>query len=68
MVMRREYLDYVTEYRDRLEPYMAELEQHNQWCRLERTIVPRYSFNKDGVLFVYRVIPAGFIPMQSSVL
>ncbi|KAK2148045.1 hypothetical protein LSH36_519g03074 [Paralvinella palmiformis] len=66
--MRREYLEYVKEYADRLEPYMKELEDSGQWRRLERSPVSNYSFGKDGVVFVYRVIQNGSSSMASKII
>lgn len=55
IVMRKEYLKYVEEYVDRLEPLMAKLEQENKWTLLKRREVNNYSFDRDGVLFRFRV-------------
>jgi len=55
IVMREEYLKDVTEYAGRLEPYMEELEAKGLWKRFSRTVVPKYSFNKNGVVFMYNV-------------
>lgn len=53
--MRREYLKYVTEYTDKLEPLMNKLEQENKWDFIERREVTNYSFDRDGILFKFRV-------------
>lgn len=66
--MRQEYLEYVKEYKDRLVPYMKELEDSGKWRCLEQTVVPNYSFGKDGVVFVCRVLESGFSPMTSEVI
>ena len=55
-MMRREYLSYVEEYKDRLEPLMDKLEDQGQWKKVVRKIVPSYSFQKDGVVYVYQVL------------
>jgi len=55
IVMREEYLSYVKEYVDTLEPLMEELEGKGYWKKLSRTIVPEYSFNKNGVIYAYKV-------------
>ncbi|XP_042871010.1 demethylmenaquinone methyltransferase-like [Penaeus japonicus] len=55
IVMRKEYLDYVEEYKDKLEPYMDQLSQKGKWTKVERKIVPNYSYQKDGVIFIYKV-------------
>ena len=56
IVMRLEYLSYVEEYKDKLEPLMSTLEEKRVWKKIKRTIVPSYSFQKDGVVFVYQVL------------
>ncbi|XP_063614732.1 demethylmenaquinone methyltransferase-like [Penaeus indicus] len=55
IVMRKEYLDYVEEYKDKLEPYMDQLVAKGKWTKVERKVVPNYSYNKDGVIFTYKV-------------
>ena len=56
IVMRLEYLSYVEEYKDKLEPLMNTLEVRGLWRKVERKIVPCYSFQKEGVVFVYQVL------------
>ena len=65
IVMREEYLSYVAEYVGRLEPFMKQLAQTDWWTLEERTVVPKYSFNKNGVIFVYRVNRSGAPPVDS---
>ncbi|XP_005092039.2 uncharacterized protein LOC101863490 [Aplysia californica] len=55
IVMREQYLSSVAEYKDRLEPHMKELTQKGKWEPVSRTVVPRYSFNNNGVVFVFKV-------------
>ncbi|XP_012939075.1 methyltransferase-like protein 27 [Aplysia californica] len=55
VVMRQQYLSIVPEYIDRLEPLMKKLEQQGKWEAVSRTVVPRYSFTNDGVVFVFKV-------------
>lgn len=55
IVMREEYLDYVEEYKDRLEVLMQELEDDGKWESVSRVIVPKYSFDNNGVIFKYKV-------------
>jgi len=54
IVMREEYLETVEQYKD-LEAYMNKLEQDNKWRRVLRDVVPNYSFNKNGIVYIYRV-------------
>ncbi|XP_053400588.1 methyltransferase-like protein 27 [Mercenaria mercenaria] len=53
--MRKEFLENVGEYADKLEPFFAKLERENQLEMVERRVVPNYSFNRDGVLFKIKV-------------
>lgn len=55
IVMREEYLEHVDEYKDSLEPLMQELEDSGKWTRESRVVVPKYSFDNNGVIFKYRV-------------
>jgi len=56
IVMREEYLSYVKEYAETLEPYMNRLEKKGAWRQVGRNVVPEYSFNKNGVVFSYEVL------------
>jgi len=51
IVMRKEYLSYVAEYTDKLEPYIKRMEEEGCWDLVERKVVPNYSFNKEGLVF-----------------
>ncbi|XP_055955314.1 methyltransferase-like protein 27 [Patella vulgata] len=53
IVMREEYLSYVEDYKNKLEPLMAKLEKEGKWRRSSRDVIPNYSFNKNGVVFKY---------------
>ncbi|XP_045206788.2 methyltransferase-like protein 27 isoform X2 [Mercenaria mercenaria] len=55
IVMRKEYLKYVGEYVDRLEPFFAKLERENKMEMIERREVTNYSFDRDGVVFKIKV-------------
>ncbi|KAK7096530.1 hypothetical protein V1264_005815 [Littorina saxatilis] len=55
IVMRQEYLDHVAEYKGRLEPTMKEMESAELWKMVSKTVVPRYSFDNDGVVFKFVV-------------
>ena len=63
--MREEYIFYVAEYVDRLEPFMQQLAEKGWWTVEERTVVPKYSFDKNGVIFVYRVNQSGAPPAHT---
>lgn len=54
IVMREEYLEHVSDYKDKLEPLMKELELSGLWIKLERRIVPKYSFENNGVIFIFK--------------
>lgn len=54
IVMRKEYLSYVKEYTDRLVPMMDKLENEGIWSSVVRLDVPNYSWNKTGIVFVFR--------------
>ncbi|KAK7009317.1 hypothetical protein BgiMline_000826 [Biomphalaria glabrata] len=56
IVMRETYLTSVVEYKDRLEPRMKELELEGKWTSVMRRVVPKYSFENNGVVFVFRVL------------
>lgn len=51
IVMRAEYLQHVPEYSGRLELLMDQMEEDKIWRLHSRTVVPRYSFDNDGVIF-----------------
>ena len=56
IVMREEYLQTVEEYKDKLEPYMDLLEKNGKWKRILRDVVANYSFNKNGLVHLFRVV------------
>ncbi|XP_041368160.1 methyltransferase-like protein 27 isoform X2 [Gigantopelta aegis] len=55
IVMREEYLQYVEEYKDRLEPLLQKWEADGLWKLVSREIVKKYSFDNNGVVFKYSV-------------
>ncbi|BFZ01218.1 hypothetical protein BsWGS_04257 [Bradybaena similaris] len=55
IAMREAYLTSVLEYKDRLEPLMKQLEQEGKWQAVSRTVVPNYSFDNNGVVYIFRV-------------
>ena len=55
LVIREEYLDYVAEYKDRLEPLMQKMaDEEKTWKSVARMQVENYSFRKNGIVFVYQ--------------
>ena len=60
IMMRQEYLQDVAEYRNKLEPLMREYVSSDRWECIERTVLPAYSFGKNGVIFIHRVKCNGF--------
>ena len=68
IVMNNTYLWHVEEYKDRLEPFMHELQQLGKWSRVEKVIEPNHFCDKDGAVFVYRVDEKGCSEFHSKVL
>ncbi|XP_019635807.1 PREDICTED: Williams-Beuren syndrome chromosomal region 27 protein-like [Branchiostoma belcheri] len=56
IAMREEFLHTVEAYRGKLEPAMVALENKGCWERIARDIVPKFYREKDGVVFIYRVL------------
>ncbi|XP_045105486.1 uncharacterized protein LOC123500996 [Portunus trituberculatus] len=56
IVMRKENLVIVEAYKDKLEPYLACLEERNYWTRVSRKVVPDYFCGKDGLILTYKVL------------
>ncbi|XP_055957022.1 uncharacterized protein LOC130012914 [Patella vulgata] len=59
IAMREEYLNYVEEYQNKLEPMMEELEKEGVWEKIDRSIYENHFVGKTGVLFLYRVKDKG---------
>lgn len=55
-IIREEYLTKVEEYTGKLEECFKILESENKIKKVSRTVVPNYSFKKNGVLYVYEVL------------
>lgn len=68
IVMRKEYLRYVEEYVDRLDPLINKLDREQVIELVERREVTNYSFERDGVLFKMRVkkgiLAAGIVSVE----
>ncbi|XP_066302056.1 methyltransferase-like protein 27 [Branchiostoma lanceolatum] len=56
ITFREEYLHTVENYRDKLEPLMARLQQEGLWERVTREVFPKFYEDKDGITFVYKVM------------
>lgn len=54
--MRREYLEIVNEYKNRLEPFMKYLENKGYWKMITRRIRKKYSFENDGIVYTFQVL------------
>uniref|UniRef100_A0A0P4WGQ0 Methyltransferase domain-containing protein n=1 Tax=Scylla olivacea TaxID=85551 RepID=A0A0P4WGQ0_SCYOL len=54
IVMRKIFIETVEAYKDKLEPYMEQLEKRGVWQKVERRVAPNYYFNNEGVIFTYR--------------
>ena len=54
-MMRERYLEEVEEYRGRMEPFLKKLQVSGAWDCVKRDVKSKYSFNNNGVLFIYRV-------------
>lgn len=55
IVMREMYLTTVVDYKDRLEPMFQDWVSKGRWQLTSRTVVPKYSFDNNGVVFIYKV-------------
>ena len=54
IVMRKEYLSYVDNYKGKLEPLMDRMVNEKVWKKLIRLEVENYSFNKTGIVFLFQ--------------
>ncbi|XP_046580272.1 methyltransferase-like protein 27 [Haliotis rubra] len=55
IVMKESYLSQCKEYMEGLEQLMKELEDAGKWKRLSRHVVPKYSYDDNGVIFRFRI-------------
>ena len=55
IVMREEYLQHVAEYRGRLEETMKDMKLNGIWRMVSRTVVSKYSFDNNGIVFMFVV-------------
>ncbi|XP_035678400.1 demethylmenaquinone methyltransferase-like [Branchiostoma floridae] len=56
ITFREEYLHTVEDYKDKLEPTMARLQDEGLWERVSRETFPKFYEDKDGITFVYKVL------------
>ncbi|GAB1607707.1 uncharacterized protein LOC115223152 [Argonauta hians] len=56
IVMRKEYLSYVLDYKDKLIPMFKSLEEEKKWLMVSKEEVQNYSFKKPGLVFVFKVL------------
>lgn len=56
IAMREAYLSTVADYRERLEPLMLEMEEKGVWRKLARDVLPKYSFDNNGVIYVFQTL------------
>lgn len=54
LVMRKEYLSYVKEYENKLEPLISKMVDEGVWSQLARFEVENYSFDKTGLIYVFK--------------
>lgn len=54
LVMRKEYLNYVKDYEDKLEPLMKKMVDEGVWTQRAYFEVDNYSFDKAGIIYVFR--------------
>ena len=55
IVMRREFLDHVDEYRGRLVPRMEKMQSEGVWRMIEKKTVINFAFGKDGMVFILKM-------------
>ncbi|RNA26952.1 Williams-Beuren syndrome chromosomal region 27 -like isoform X2 [Brachionus plicatilis] len=54
LVMRKEYLSYVKEYENKLEPLMNGMVDEGVWSKHACFEVENYSFDKTGLIYVFK--------------
>ncbi len=64
IVMRQEYLDYVAEYKGRLLPMLETLVSRGWVSWEEQSVVPCYSFGKNGMVFVLKLFKSGTLHQE----
>lgn len=52
--MRKEYLSYVKEYENKLEPLMNGMVDEGVWSKRACFEVENYSFDKTGLIYVFK--------------
>ena len=66
IITREEFLTEITEYVNRLEPFMKQLVEQGAWTREERKVVPSHIYGRKGVVFVFRVKQSGAPSVTST--
>ncbi|CAH1268966.1 CYP2C8 [Branchiostoma lanceolatum] len=56
ITFREEWLHLYEDFKDKLEPAMARLQEQGLWERVSREIFPNYYPGKDGITIVYKVL------------
>ncbi|XP_019638228.1 PREDICTED: uncharacterized protein LOC109480473 isoform X2 [Branchiostoma belcheri] len=56
ITFREEYLHFVEDYKDKLEPAMVRLQDTGLWERVSRDVFPKFYQDKNGITFVYKVL------------
>lgn len=64
--MRKEYLQTVSEYKQRLEPFMKYLEEKGYWKMTTRKIRKKYSFENDGIVYTFQVLRKDCIDIEEA--
>ncbi|CAH1240917.1 WBSCR27 [Branchiostoma lanceolatum] len=56
ITFREEWLHHYEDYKDKLEPAMARLQDQGLWERVSREIFPNYYPGKNGITIVHKVL------------
>ncbi|GAB1604265.1 methyltransferase-like protein 27 [Argonauta hians] len=55
-IFRKVHLDSIEEYKGKWEPYIQSLEDSGRWMEICRTIFRYYYFEKDGIMYIHKVL------------
>ena len=53
---RFKYLETVEAYKDKLEPYMIQLEEEGKWKMISRSVFPKYYRQDEGILWLFKAL------------